>query len=51
MFLRSGFPIISAHPSRPNEHLIASLSLLLAVAVIAITGELENIAETTAKLP
>ena len=40
MFLRPGLPIISAHPSRPNEHLIVYLSLLLAVAVIAITGEI-----------
>ena len=45
MFLRSGLPIISAHPSRPNEHLIVYLSLLLAVAVIALTGEIENMAE------
>ena len=51
MFLRSGLPVISAHPSTSNKHLIASRSLVLAVAVIGTTGVLENIEETTAKLP
>jgi hypothetical protein len=32
-------------------NLISFLSLLLAVAVIAINGELANVAQTTTKLP
>ena len=43
--------MVTAHPSMCNEHLIACLSLLLAVAVIAMTGVLENTEEITAKFP
>lgn len=41
----------SEHSLRPNDFLIDSLSLLLAVAVIATTGTLENVAHKTDKLP